>query len=132
MYYGIQKDNIRGPLLALHKDKVKKILALNKKGVKIDNLSTFQEQVVIKPEDEEIEFADVTGEIELPEIKRRKKRRNQKGKGRGPRRDNRTRGDKPSNKGPRRKPDNKKKPDTRKPTDKNCLLYTSDAADDMQ
>ncbi|MDA8693338.1 regulatory iron-sulfur-containing complex subunit RicT, partial [Saprospiraceae bacterium] len=116
MYYGIQKDNIRGPLIALHKDKVKKILALNKEGVEIENIATFQEQVIIKPEDEEIQFADVTGEIELPDIKRRKKRRNPKGKGRGPRRDNRSRGDKPTNKGPRRKPGDNKKPSDGKPT----------------
>jgi hypothetical protein len=114
MYYGIQKDNIRGPLIALHKDKVKKILELNKKGVEIENIATFQEQVVIKPEDEEIEFADVTGEIELPEIKRRKKRRNPKGKGRGPRRDNRSGGDKTSNRGPRKNSGDKKESRERK------------------
>jgi len=75
MYYAVQKDNIRGPLVALTIEKVKKIQELNKKGVAIENINSFKEVVVIKEEDIELEFADVTGEIELPELKRRKKKR---------------------------------------------------------
>jgi len=113
MYYAIQKDNIRGPLIALSKDKVKKLQALNKKGIEIENINSFEHQIESKKIEEELEFADVTGEIELPELKRRKKRRNnnrKKGnyKG-GPR--NKNKSDKPSNKkssGPKK--DNRPKP----------------------
>jgi len=100
MYYGVQKNNIRGPLVALHKDQVKKIIELNKSGVEIEDINTFKEEVIIKPEEEELEWADVTGEIVLPEVKRRKKKRNNKG--RGPRRDDR-RKDRSSGKGPNNK-----------------------------
>ena len=84
MYYSVVKDNIRGPLLALSKEKVKKLLALNEKGVKIENISSMEfedpKAQEITEENIELEFADVTGEIELPEIKRRRKnkRRNNK------------------------------------------------------
>lgn len=80
MYYSVVKDNIRGPLLALSKEKVKKLLALNEKGKKIGDIGSMEyEAVKIQPEsdeDIELEFADVTGEIELPDIKR--KRRNKR------------------------------------------------------
>ncbi len=104
MYYGVQKDNMRGPLVALHKDQVKKIIKLNKEGVNIDDINSFKEEVIIKPEDEELEWADVTGDIVLPDVKRRKKKRNSnyKGSKKGPRRDDR-RKDKPGGKGPNNK-----------------------------
>jgi len=81
MYYSVQKDNIRGPLLPLSKERVKKLLQLNKEGVAIKDINNF-EALMTKPEinedNIELDFADVTGEIELPELKRRKKRRNKK------------------------------------------------------
>lgn len=82
MYYSIIKDNIRGPLIALSKERVKKLVALNKKGVEIEDISSLDMDLIkSKEEGQEVdlEFADVTGEIELPEIKRRrKKKRNKK------------------------------------------------------
>lgn len=111
MYYAVQKDNIRGPLVALQKDQVKKILELNKKGEAIEDINSFQEQVVINEKDEELEFADVTGEIELPEIKRRKKKRNNRN------RDNRPHKGRP-NRGPRNKTDSKPKSKGTGPQDK--------------
>lgn len=79
MYYAIQKQNIKGPLIALSKEKVKSLLELNKRGKLIDDLAAIEEQVPkAEPEDIddiELDFADVTGEIELPDIKKRKKRR---------------------------------------------------------
>lgn len=77
MYYSIQKDNIRGPLIALTKEKVKSLQALNKKGVEIENINSFEYQsapTVEQEENIELEFADVTGEIELPELKKRRKK----------------------------------------------------------
>ena len=82
MYYSTVIDNIRGPLIALTKEKVKKLQALNKKGIKIKDINAEEvEQTPSKEIDIDLEFADVTGEIELPEIrKRRKKRKNKRNK----------------------------------------------------
>ena len=96
MFYSIQKDNIRGPLLAIDKDQVKKLQALNKKGILIKdiNAAVYQasEKEEINEDNIEHDFADVTGEIELPAEKRRKKSgRNRKGRGRGRSENNRGR-----------------------------------------
>ena len=102
MYYSITKDNIRGPLLAIDKDQVKQLQALNKKGILIKdiNAAVYQAPQVteeINEDNIEHDFADVTGEIELPAEKkssrksrRRGDRRNRpKGKGGGRSRDQR-------------------------------------------
>ena len=81
MYYAIQRDNIKGPLLPLSIAQVKKLLALNKDGVKIKDIDKLEEPSQPKEIDIdsiEHEFADVTGEIELPDVKRRNKKRNNK------------------------------------------------------
>jgi len=83
MYYSIQRENIKGPLLPLSIAKVKKLLALNKDGIKIKNIDKMEEPS--KPKEIDIdniehEFADVTGEIELPDVKRRNKGRNNRKK----------------------------------------------------
>ena len=79
MYYSIQKDNIRGPLVAIPKERVKKILALNADGIRVEDINPVEADVPMEEldidEDIELEFADVTGEIELPEIKRRRGKR---------------------------------------------------------
>ena len=112
MFYSVQKDNIRGPLLALDKDKVKELIALNKKGVLIKDINAVVYQEMAKKEEInedniEHDFADVTGEIELPEIKRKKKSKRRNNRKGGPknssrgRRDNnrKPRGDKPKTSG---------------------------------
>lgn len=81
MYYSIQKENFKGPLLALPKEKVKYLLELNKKGKLVEDISSYEEEVVVPTDGNEdmdnieLDFADVTGEIELPDIKKRKNRR---------------------------------------------------------
>jgi len=86
MYYSIQKENFKGPLIAISKDKVKQLLELNKKGKLVDDLAGLEEApaVVVTGDEDiddiELEFADVTGEIELPNIKRRRKKRKSRGK----------------------------------------------------
>ena len=105
MYYSIQKEGMRGPLLALSKDRVKKLIELNKKGVAIKDINNF-EAMSTKPQEInedniELDFADVTGEIELPELKRRKKKRKPKNyKGKKPQNQS-------GNKNPRNKSSNK-------------------------
>ncbi len=80
MYYSVQKDNMRGPLISLSKEQVKEIQKLNKKGVKVDNINLYENYAKPSPkvDNEDLEFADVTGEIELPEIKRRRKKKSRK------------------------------------------------------
>lgn len=86
MYYSIQKENFKGPLVAISKEKVKMLLEMNKKGKKIEDLASLEEAPVqVTDSDEfdeniELDFADVTGEIELPDVKRRRKSRRNKRK----------------------------------------------------
>jgi len=113
MFYSVRKDNMRGPLVALDKEEVKRLQAMNKKGILIEDLAAVMYQAKVKEEihedDIEHEFADVTGEIVLPAEKRNKRRPKKKGDRRsGPRKD---RGDR---KGPR----NSRNKGDKKPQDK--------------
>lgn len=80
MYYAYDDISMRGVFHPLDKEKVKEVLALNKKGVLPDDLTGFTE---IKDIPKEIGFADVTGEIELPNKKSKKKKKKAPA-GRGP------------------------------------------------
>ena len=73
MYYAYDDITMRGVFHPLDKEKVKEIIELNKKGVLPEDLTTFAE---VKEEQKEIGFADVTGEIELPNRKSKKKSKN--------------------------------------------------------
>ncbi len=73
MYYTIQLERGRGPVIALDKERVKEILAMNKRGEKPVDLRSVQIMPEIDEDDVELEFADVTGEIELPSIKKRRR-----------------------------------------------------------
>jgi cell fate regulator YaaT (PSP1 superfamily) len=76
MFYSLEMERGRAKVIALDKNRVKEILKLIKSGNKISELipSTFENHGV--EENEEMDFADVTGQIELPEEKRRKGRNN--------------------------------------------------------
>lgn len=101
MYYSYTSEKLRGKLVPLPKDRVALIKQMNQnKEYPEDLLEPILETV----EEKEIEFADVTGEIELPNIKKRKSRGRGKGRGRNQRRnskrsDNKSTGR--SNSGPR-------------------------------
>lgn len=71
MFYVYEDISMRGVFHPLDKEKVKEILAMNKKGIHPEDLTSFTE---IKEEEKEIGFADVTGEIELPNKKKKKKK----------------------------------------------------------
>ncbi len=78
MFYSVSKDNIRGPLVALDKDKVKKLIELNKQGVHIKDITSVaympaKEKEEINEDNIELDFDDGTGEIELPRQKRKPK-----------------------------------------------------------
>lgn len=79
MYYGYVEEKIRSPMVALDIERVKTIQKLNKSGQLPDELIDRAALIEIENNQEkEIEYADVTGEIELPSIKKKKRRNNRK------------------------------------------------------
>ncbi len=61
MFYSYVDPMNRGPLVALDKEDVKKILWMNKQGEMPEDLMQYSTVAVVDPKEEEIEFADVTG-----------------------------------------------------------------------
>lgn len=79
MFYAYIEEKTRGPIVALDKDRVKEIQRMNKAGELPDELVDRVALAAIEEtQEKDIEFADVTGEIELPSIK--KPRRNNRKK----------------------------------------------------
>ena len=77
MYYGYTDEKTRSPMVALDIERVKKIQVLNKAGEFPDELIDRESLLEIENNKEkEIEYADVTGEIELPSIPKKKRRNN--------------------------------------------------------
>ncbi len=80
VYYAYQGGNKRGKIYALDLDRVKEIRNLNQQGEKPEDLMGREASVMIEA-DEEIDFADVTGEIELPMEERKKRKKKRRGRG---------------------------------------------------
>lgn len=79
MYYAYTNEKNRSPMVALGIERVKEIQNLNKAGEFPDELVDIAALVELESQEEkEIEYADVTGEIELPSIKKKKRRNNRK------------------------------------------------------
>jgi hypothetical protein len=100
-FYSYDDPSIRGPMIAVHKDRVKTIKAMNKKGEFPLELIEYVEKVEeVVDENTEFEFADVTGEIELPSRKKRKKRKSRSNRNKKPvqNQDNKTTTENPENK----------------------------------
>jgi cell fate regulator YaaT (PSP1 superfamily) len=95
MFYVYEDITMRGIFHPLEKEKVKIILEMNKKGVMPEDLTTFAEAKEV-----EIGFADVTGEIELPNRKPKKKKKKPL-QGQGPRPANNVSDSPSENRGPR-------------------------------
>lgn len=79
LFYSYDDPMLRGPMVALSKQRVKDIQALNKAGEYPADL--LDDEAILKQEQEKsakVEFADVTGDIELPETKRRRKGKNKR------------------------------------------------------
>lgn len=93
MYYAYEKEGMRGKFYALNLERVKHILALNRKGGKPAEL---QDKETIEEAAPVADYADVTGFIELPpdEKKKQKRRRPKRGGGRRPSSSNRRNRDK--------------------------------------
>lgn len=103
MFYAYTEGRNRGKLYALKIEQVAEIQALNKKGEKPIDLGLLA-MAAISEEDQEPDYEDVTGFIELPPEQRKKKSRNK-------RRKSSNRGNKPDERS--RREDSKKKPDER-------------------
>jgi hypothetical protein len=97
MYYAYDHERGRGKVYPLNVEVVSKIRNMNKQGDKPQDFAQFGAAITFEEPEEEIQFADVTGEIELPEEKKRRKKKKKKrsrGKNRGNRNQNRSQGDK--------------------------------------
>ena len=93
MFYSYLLERGRGPIVALDKDRVKEILAMNKNGEKpadlLDQEALYEEQM--KKAEVNDFGSDVDGVIELPELKKKKRnnRNKSKNRGKGPTRNDR-------------------------------------------
>ncbi len=105
MFYVYEDFNMKGVFHPLDKERVKEILALNAKGTLPEDLTAFSVPQIEK--EQEIGYADVTGEIELPNIRKKKKNKdNRKREGdRNPNpRNQENRPPRDNNRGPERPP----------------------------
>lgn len=100
MYYSMKQEMDRNKIYALTKERVIEILEMNKKGEKPLEIGAMQ--FLNEDTGEDIDFEDVTGQIELPEEKPRRKSRNKRN-----RRNNRNRI--PNQRNRNKKQDNKQK-----------------------
>lgn len=99
MFYCYEVKGRRGHTMAVHVDDVKKVLEMNKRKEKPEELQVA-ENAKKEVAAEDVEFADITGDFELPELNTGKKRR----KSNRRRKDNRNqksrkKGGQPQNKG---------------------------------
>lgn len=79
-FYSFDDPSMRGPMVAISKERVKEIKAMNEKGEKpLDLIDHSQLLEEAKNENAELEFADVTGEIELPSRRKSKRRKSRSG-----------------------------------------------------
>ncbi len=76
MVYSVKNEIGRHNVIALSKEDVSKIKEMNQKGeTNIDIIEMAAPKEEIKKEKDDIQFADVTGQIELPAVKRKSKSR---------------------------------------------------------
>ena len=140
MYYGYTDEKTRSPMVALDIERVKVIQTMNKAGELPDELIDRIAQIELEnSKEKEIEYADVTGEIELPSIQKKKRKPNRKKRpsnNQGQRSRNKKEGSdktgsRPQNQGPKnkqtksntgeaqnKKPSNKRRNNKRRPTRK--------------
>lgn len=107
MFYSVELERGRPRVIALAKEQVKEAILANKNGQKLDLLAlhAVQEYVEVDEEDRDYEFADGTGEIELPAESKKKRNRGRRKPGRSGKGPQSSRGSKQS--GPSRPDQNK-------------------------
>ncbi len=127
MFYSMSSEHGRNIVIPLTKEKVLEYKEMNDKGIKPEKLEGVDLAEADNAEQENKQFADVTGEIELPEEKKRKSGRNRKNKksSRSRGKDEKKQPSSKGNKGPKgksksskdHKPKDGNKPKDGKPTD---------------
>ncbi len=80
MYYAIESDQMRGKLYPLTIDKVKEILEMNQRGERPESLASLQFVDIERETPDMLDFEDVTGVIDLPVEKRKRKKKRKKRK----------------------------------------------------
>ena len=103
MFYTISTDLGRNQVIPLTKEKVLEYKAMNDKGIKPEKLIGV-DLAADNQEKDEKKYADVTGQIELPEEKRKKKGNKKRGN-----RNGKPRGGNNKNRGPKAKKEGDKK-----------------------
>ena len=78
MYYAYDNEMHRSQLIPLPVEKVREIFEMNKAGEKPDDLIGI---TITSAQDDTMDFADVTGQIELKEDKKRRKKRRKRPQG---------------------------------------------------
>jgi hypothetical protein len=98
MFYSLEVERGRPRVIALAKEQVKEAILANKSGQKLDllTLHAVQEYIEVDEEDRDYEFADGTGEIELPTETKKKRNRGRRNPGRSGKGPQSTRGSKES------------------------------------
>ena len=79
LFYSYDSESFRGALFSLTKDKVKNILTLNKRGESAGEHLLTEESALLRDGEPEVDYADVTGGIELPNIKKRRRNKRKPG-----------------------------------------------------
>ncbi len=117
MHYSYRTEHGRFMVIAIDKDRVREIAEMNKNGEYPDAFITEEDLAL----DEEMDFADVTGDFELKEEVKRKRSRRRRGSSRNKRsgnkrQENKKQGNKkqennkPRSKGPRKSRNQKRRP----------------------
>jgi cell fate regulator YaaT (PSP1 superfamily) len=83
MYYTVDDEISRGKTFAVEPEKVQMIIDANKKGETPPSLAELQVITVVGPEEEEHDYEDVTGVVELPIEKRKKKKKKNRNRSKG-------------------------------------------------
>lgn len=108
MYYNVKVELGRGPIIALDKEVVRDVLWMNKKGEFPESFDSLTQVEKEENKEEELEFADVTGEIELPRHQKKKSKNSRNNKKRN---DNRRKKSNPKNSHKKRNPKHSKSKD---------------------
>lgn len=82
MFYSYINEKVRGPIIALDKERVKEIKALNAKGEAPDDLMDYSVVVEQVPAEDEVDYEVVQEEIELPSLPKPKNKRKKRSKNR--------------------------------------------------
>ena len=126
MYYSVSSKKGRGPIVAMDKEDVKKVVAMNKAGEFPHSMAAIQEMAIVKEEEEFQDYEDVTGAVELPS-KSKGKGRSSRSKGRSS-----SRRGKPQDKTTGRKPEGDKPNTGGKPAGGNKPAGNSPAKEGKQ